>query len=277
MAERRMFSKSITNSGKFLRMPVTARLLYYDLGMNADDDGIVDAYTVMCQTKSTEDDLKILIAKGYVILLNEDLVIYLCHWEVNNKIRVDRYKPSIYLGLKQEVLGIIESTCQPIDNQLSTNCQPTVNQLTTNCQPTVNQLTTNCQPIDNQLVDSWNPQVRVGKDRLGKDSIGVYTGKKKLNNKGDTQMHTHTHIYKELTKEEYDSLVEQFGKVFVERRIERAMNYKNSMNYETILSWCVEDKIRNKSKLKNESLEEYNRFKNNKYDYDALEKELLNH
>ena len=42
MAERRMFSKTITNSARFLMMPPSARLLYYDLGMAADDDGVVD-------------------------------------------------------------------------------------------------------------------------------------------------------------------------------------------------------------------------------------------
>ena len=50
MAERRMFSKSVINSARFLRMPQTSRLLYYDLGMAADDDGIVEAYTVLRMT-----------------------------------------------------------------------------------------------------------------------------------------------------------------------------------------------------------------------------------
>ena len=47
MAERRMFSKTVTNAARFLMMPASARLFYYDLGMAADDDGIVEAFVVM--------------------------------------------------------------------------------------------------------------------------------------------------------------------------------------------------------------------------------------
>ena len=51
MAERRMFAKSVIGSGRFLQMPPTSRLLYYDLGMAADDDGIVEAFTVIRTTE----------------------------------------------------------------------------------------------------------------------------------------------------------------------------------------------------------------------------------
>ena len=135
MAERRMFAKSIINSGKFLKMPPTSRLLYYDLGMAADDDGVAEAYSVMTQTKATEDDLRVLVAKGYVRILNEDLVSLICDWQTNNTIRSDRYHPSIYAELIQ----------QPTDNQLATNWQPSDNQMET--------------------------EVRLGKDRIGKDRI----------------------------------------------------------------------------------------------------------
>jgi hypothetical protein len=135
MAERRMFAKSIINSGRFLKMPPTSRLLYYDLGMMADDDGIVEAYSVMTQTKATEDDLRVLVAKGYVRILNEDLVTVICDWKTNNTIRSDRYHQSIYAEL----------ICQPTDNQLTTNGIPTDNQMET--------------------------EVRLGKVSIGKDSI----------------------------------------------------------------------------------------------------------
>ena len=57
MAERRMFARSIIGSARFLRMPPTSRLLYYDLGMQADDDGVVEAFAVMRTTGATEDTL----------------------------------------------------------------------------------------------------------------------------------------------------------------------------------------------------------------------------
>lgn len=99
MAERRMFARSIIGGARFLRMPATSRLLYYDLGMAADDDGIVEAFTVMRMTGATEDDLRVLISKGFVRILNEDLVSVILDWKINNYIKNDRYHPSIYADL----------------------------------------------------------------------------------------------------------------------------------------------------------------------------------
>lgn len=98
-AERRMFSKSIVNSARFLRMPQSSRLLYYDLGMAADDDGIVEAFTVIRTTGAAEDDLRVLAAKGFVTVLNDDLVSFIQDWNVNNQLRKDRYHPSLYAEL----------------------------------------------------------------------------------------------------------------------------------------------------------------------------------
>ncbi len=108
MAERRMFSKRIIESARFLRMPASSRLLYFDLGMRADDDGVVEAYTVIRATGATEDDFKILVAKNFLKVLNEDLVSYITDWSENNRIRPDRKIDSIYKGLLIQVLPDVE-------------------------------------------------------------------------------------------------------------------------------------------------------------------------
>lgn len=95
MAIRRMFSKRITESTKFIKMPTSSQNLYFHLGMKADDDGIVEAYPVMCVIGATEDDLKILVAKQFVTVLNEDYVIFINDWTENNTIRADRKVDSI--------------------------------------------------------------------------------------------------------------------------------------------------------------------------------------
>ena len=77
-------------------MPSSSRLLYYDLGMNADDEGVVEAFSVMRMTGATEDDLRVLISKGFVTVLNEELVTYILDWNQNNMIRKDRYQESFY-------------------------------------------------------------------------------------------------------------------------------------------------------------------------------------
>ena len=99
MAERRMFAKSVINSARFLTMPPSSRLLYYDLGMAADDDGVVEAFTVMRTTGAADDDLRVLVSKGFVSLLNDELVAYITDWSTNNQIRKDRYQPSVYKNL----------------------------------------------------------------------------------------------------------------------------------------------------------------------------------
>lgn len=99
MAERRMFSKTVTQSARFTKMPVEARLLYYELGMAADDDGFVEAFIVLRMTGINERSLGVLNQSGFVRTLNDDLVTYIVDWNRNNYIQKDRYKPSIYAYL----------------------------------------------------------------------------------------------------------------------------------------------------------------------------------
>lgn len=108
MAERRMFAKAITGSARFLQMPATARLLYYDLGQEADDDGCCETYGVMRKTGASEDDLRLLVSKGFARILNDDLVVHIVHWTINNHIRKDRYHPGIYkslIGIPGDIIG----------------------------------------------------------------------------------------------------------------------------------------------------------------------------
>lgn len=103
MAERRMFSKTVTQSARFTKMPVEARLLYYELGMAADDDGFVEAFMVLRMTGIDEKYLKVLNEYNYVDTLNEDLVSHIVDWKRNNYIPKDRYKASVYSYLLSDL------------------------------------------------------------------------------------------------------------------------------------------------------------------------------
>ena len=104
MAERRMFAKSIVLSDAFLDMPLGARCLYMTMGMMADDDGFVNnARTIIRITGSTEDDLRVLIAKKFILPF-EDGVIVIKHWRINNYLRNDRYQETKYIEDKANLL-----------------------------------------------------------------------------------------------------------------------------------------------------------------------------
>ena len=96
MAEKRMFAKSIVLSDAFLDMPMSARCLYFTLGMLADDDGFVGApKSIMRQCGASQDDLAILITKRFVLTF-ETGVIVIKHWRINNYLRQDRYTETTY-------------------------------------------------------------------------------------------------------------------------------------------------------------------------------------
>ena len=96
MAERRMFAKTIVLSDAFLDMSLGARCLYMTMGMLADDDGFVNSpKAIMRQTGASEDDLKVLIAKKFVLPF-ESGVIVIKHWRINNYLQKDRIQPTKY-------------------------------------------------------------------------------------------------------------------------------------------------------------------------------------
>ena len=125
MAERRMFSARITtNSARFLRLPVTAQCLYFHMGMQADDEGVVEAFITMRQVGASEEDLKVLEEKGFIKILNEDFVSYITDWDESNKIRSDRAQQSIHHDLLVQYLNNKSTAdCPQVDNHVSADCQ----------------------------------------------------------------------------------------------------------------------------------------------------------
>ena len=96
MAQKRMFSLSVVDTDQFLDMPISSRLLYYELGMRADDDGFVDNFKkILLFTGLKEDDLKVLIAKQYVLPFDSGVIV-IRHWRMNNYLRNDRHKSTQY-------------------------------------------------------------------------------------------------------------------------------------------------------------------------------------
>lgn len=141
MAEKRMFSKTVVDSDAFLDMPLSTQALYFHLSMRADDDGFLNnTKRIQRLIGATDDDLKLLVMKRFVIPF-EDGVVVIRHWRMNNYLRKDRYTKTIYqkelamLSVKEDGSYTLEKGGGiPDDNQMAT-------------------------------------QIRIDKDRLGKVSI----------------------------------------------------------------------------------------------------------
>lgn len=101
-----MFSPDIVCSDAFLDMPTSARDLYFQLGMRADDDGFVNPKMVMRMLGSAEDDLKVLLAKRFVLTFDSGVVV-IKHWLIHNLIRADLYKETLY-KTEKSALGLNE-------------------------------------------------------------------------------------------------------------------------------------------------------------------------
>lgn len=95
MSQRRMFSPEIVCSDAFLEMPASSRDLYFQLGMKADDDGFVNPRGIMRTAGASEDDLKILVGKRFVLPFNSGVIV-IKHWKINNLVRKDWYRPTLY-------------------------------------------------------------------------------------------------------------------------------------------------------------------------------------
>ena len=105
MATRRAFTTKITESDAFLDMPLSTQCLYFHLNMNGDDDGFINnPKRIMRLIGATDDDLKLLIAKSFVLVF-ESGVIVIKHWRMHNTLKNDRYHPTDYQE-EYRMLGI---------------------------------------------------------------------------------------------------------------------------------------------------------------------------
>lgn len=147
MAEKRMFTKKITESDAFLDMPTSAQALYFHLNMNADDDGFVNNPKMIARiVGARNEDLKILEDRRFVLPFPSGVIV-IKHWKMNNTIQSDRYKKTSYV---EEL-----SQLNVKDNKSYTWKQ------------NGNSLETNWKQFGNTL----ETQIRLDKTRLDKNSI----------------------------------------------------------------------------------------------------------
>lgn len=245
IAERRMISKKIVESAKFIKMPASSQNLYFHLVLNADDDGVVEAFTVMNLIRANEDDLRVLVGKGFVQVLSEELVSYIVDWREQNKIRADRKVDSIY----KELLLRVNPEAELLEMKDRSDMKSS--------------RTASGPSMDGQ----WTAQCSVVKDSLGKVSTGECSEEEVL-----ARLGTET-----LTQKDYQKLTKDYHSDLVDLVIRRILEkpYYNCLNMRTIRKWCTEQKdYQTKHETKKDT---FNNYEQRRYDYEELEKRLFNH
>lgn len=234
MAERRMFAKTIIDSDAFLDMPLSTQALYFHLSMRADDDGFINnPKKIQRMVGCGDDDLKLLMAKRFILVF-ESGVIVIKHWKIHNYIRNDRYKPTLYQDEKA-LLADKDNKAYTFAEELSKHDEKLG------------------IPDDNQAVYQMDTQVRLGKDRLGKDSKEIKDVTPSKKSKAKPIRHKYGE-YKNvlLSDEQMEKLKTEFPNDYQER-IERLSEYcessgKTYKNYlATIRSWARKEKNESKA------------------------------
>lgn len=140
---RRVFSSDIVESDAFLDMPLTSQALYMHLNMNADNDGFVNPKRILRMVGANDDDLRILIAKRFIILFDSGIAV-IKHWWINNTKRHDRHVPTSYLNELSQLIQKDNKSYTQITTQLA---------LVTEVK---NSLATEWQPNDSERLPQCN-------------------------------------------------------------------------------------------------------------------------
>lgn len=229
MAEKRMFTQKIIDSDAFLDMPLSTQALYFHLNMRADDDGFINNPKRIQRTiGASEDDLKLLIAKRFVICF-ENGVIVIKHWRMHNTLRKDRYNPTQY----QEQFALLD---------VKDNNAYTEKDMATTWQPNGNQLATQYS-IDKYSID---------KKSIVEDSVSESDDSEPPTKPAKPVKHKHGEYNNVLlTDDEFLKLQKEFPDYA--ERIERLSSYVASSgksyksHYATIRNWARKDQEQKQS------------------------------
>ncbi len=190
-----MFAKTIVDSDAFLEMPMSARLLYYDLAMRADDDGFINApKKIMKFIGATNDDMNILILRKFIIPFDNGVVV-IKHWRIHNYIRKDTYNETSYKEEKS-MLELDENKAYRLAR--------------------------------GRAVDEPSTQVRLGKDSIDKDSIDKNSNIPPLSPlEGETKEKTSKTDYIQMIKDrQFDKSLEEVIIEWYRYKTEKRQAYK---------------------------------------------------
>lgn len=243
MASKRMFAVYVIDSDLFLDMPLTAQALYFHLCLRADDDGFLNnPKKIQRMVRATDDDMKILIAKQFLIPFDTGVLV-IRHWKVHNVIRRDMYKPTMCVEEKA-YLDTDDSGLYQVRNE----------PVTDTVQGCIEDVT---EPVQNRTID---------KDRLDLDKNNKNKGEKRKRFIPPTV--DEVRAYCEERKNGIDP--QRFVDFYQSKNW---MVGKNKMTdwKASVRTW---EGINKKQQKEIQDKNKFNQFEQNKYDFDELEKEL---
>ena len=229
MAERRMFTQKIVDSDAFLDMPLSTQALYFHLNMRADDDGFVNnPKKIQRMIGASEDDLKLLIAKRFILGF-ENGVIVIKHWRMHNLLRKDRYNPTQY----QEQMAKLQLK----DNGSYTETEDVEIPMV---EAPEESTATTWQPDGNQMAT----QDSIGKDSIGKDRID-YNGIKDAYNRlcpSLPSIRSLSEARKKAIKARLKSYtVEDLEEAFIKAEASDFLKGNNDRNWQADFDWIMKD------------------------------------
>ena len=234
MANKRMFAKTIIDSDAFLDMPLSTQALYFHLSMRADDDGFINnPKKISRMIGCGEDDLKLLIAKKF--LLNfESGVVVIKHWLIHNTLRKDRHTPTNYQDELKQLTQKENGSYKKVDdisipNRIDVTPTDDGNQLATTWQPDGNQLATQYS-IDKYSIDKLSKDTLSGSDepdRVPYEEITDY-----LNEKAGSQFRSSTKKTQSLIKARFNEgfKIDDFKRV-IDIKTNEWLNNKDMSKY----------------------------------------------
>ena len=266
MAERRMFAKTIIDSDAFLDMPLSTQVLYFHLSMRADDDGFINnPKKIQRMIGAMDDDLKLLIAKNFIIPFESGVVV-IKHWKIHNYIRNDRYKETVYHEEKA-LLTIKENKTYTLGI-----------------------------PDDNQM----DTQDRLGKDRLelGKDSIEIDKESNRVTCQQIADLYNDTCVsfpqVRTLSEKRKKDIkvrlkkysLDDFKTLFIKAEASDFLKGANKRNWSATFDWLIEDgnmakvldgNYDNKQQTsgRKEVVPQWMSKNQQEYDYDEIERDIV--
>ena len=216
MAERRMFAKTIIDSDAFLDMPHSTQLLYFHLSMRADDEGFINnPKKIQRMVGCGDDDLKLLIAKNFIIPFESGVVV-IKHWKIHNYIQKDRYKATVY----QEEKAMLQVKGNNAYTLADTPCIQNVYSLDTQDRLGKDRLELGKDRIDYQLIADMYNDICISFPRLT-----VLSDKRKQSIKARLKTYT----------------VEQFKEMFEKAEASDFLKGANSKDWQANFDWMMKD------------------------------------